>query len=169
VIRGHWILKNLIGTSVPPPPPNVPVLADNTVSAALPFRERLEQHRADPSCAVCHDIMDPVGFSLENYDAVGRWRETELGEPIDSSGGLPDGSAFDGVEGLERALLARPEIFVTALSEKLMTFALGRGVGLNDAPAIRKIVHDAKDEGYRFSSLIGGIVKSQPFQMRTTD
>jgi hypothetical protein len=113
--------------------------------------------------------MDPVGFSLENFDAVGRWRDTELGEPIDASGGLPDGSEFDGVEGLERALLARPDIFVTALTEKLMTFALGRGIELSDAPAIRKIVHDAKDESYRFSSLIGGIVKSQPFQMRTTD
>ncbi len=169
VIRGHWILKNIIGTPTPPPPPNVPALADNTVSAALPVRERLEQHRADAACAVCHDLMDPIGFSLENFDAVGRWRDTELGEPIDSSGGLPDGSDFEGVAGLEEALLARPEVFVTTLTEKLMTFALGRGIEPTDGPAIRKIVHEAHSEKYRLSSLIRGIVKSQPFQMRMTD
>jgi hypothetical protein len=168
VIRGHWVLKNIIGTPIPPPPPNVPALADNTVSATLPVRERLEQHRADPACAVCHDVMDPVGFALENFDAVGRWRETELGEPIDSSGGLPDGSTFDGVKGLEDALLARPEVFVTTLTEKLMTFALGRGIEPTDGPAIRKIVRNAADENYRLSALIRGIVKSLPFQMRTT-
>jgi len=169
VIRGHWILKNLMGTPPPPPPPNVPALADNTVAASLPVRERLEQHRADAACAVCHDLMDPIGFSLENFDAVGRWRDTEFGEPIDTSGGLPDGSTFDGVSGLEEALLARPETFVTTFSENLMTFALGRGVETFDGPAIRKIVRDAKGDNYRLSSLIRGIVKSRPFQMRRTD
>jgi len=168
VIRGHWILKNLIGEPPPPPPPNVPALKDNTVSSLLSVRERLKQHRADPACASCHDLMDPVGFALDHYDAVGRWRATENGQPIDVRGGLPDGSEFIGVAGLERALLERPNLFVRTLTEKLLAFGLGRGVEYYDAPAIRKIVHDAKDENYRFSRLIIGIVSSTPFQMRTT-
>ncbi|MBA3312734.1 MAG: DUF1592 domain-containing protein [Planctomycetaceae bacterium] len=169
VIRGDWVLKNLVGTTTPPPPPDVPALEDNTVSARLSVRERLAAHRADASCAVCHDLMDPVGLTLENFDAVGRWREVESGDAIDASGGLPDGSAFSGVAGLEQALLARPEIFVSTLTEKLMTFAIGRGIEFYDAPAIRQIVRDAKDDDYRFSSLIFGIVKSTPFQMRMTE
>jgi hypothetical protein len=169
VIRGHWILKNLVGTTTPPPPPNIPVLVDNTVSGKLSVRDRLEQHRADPSCAVCHDRLDPPGFALENFDAVGRWRETEFGDAIDASGGLPDGSEFAGVSGLEHALLARPNIFVTTLTEKLMTFALGRGIETSDAPAIRQILRDAKDDDYRLSTLILGVVKSPPFQMRSTN
>ncbi|MGH7128703.1 MAG: DUF1585 domain-containing protein, partial [Planctomycetaceae bacterium] len=157
------------GAPPPPPPPNVPALADNTVSAKLSVRERLIEHRANAACARCHDLMDPVGFALENFDAVGRWRDTEAGEPIDASGGLPDGSEFIGVSGLEQALLDRPELFVRTLAEKLLTFALGRGVESSDAPAIRKIVRDARDDDYRFSSLIMGIVKSAPFQMRRTE
>ena len=140
VIRGHWVLKNLVGTPPPPPPPNVPALEDNTVSSTLSVRERLKQHRANAACASCHELMDPVGFALENFDAVGRWRETEAGQPIDASGGFPDGSEFVGVSGLEQALLDRPELFVRTLTEKLLTFALGRGVEYYDAPAIRKIV-----------------------------
>jgi mono/diheme cytochrome c family protein len=166
VIRGKWILENILGSAPPPPPPNVPALDDNTVSAALPVRERLAVHRANPACASCHDVMDPVGFGLEHFDAVGRWRDLELGRPIDASGSLPDGSQFDGVSGLEQALLARPQLFVQTLTEKLMTFALGRGVGPEDAPAIRKIVRDAERDNYRFSALILGIVRSVPFQMR---
>ena len=166
VIRGQWVLENLVGAAPPPPPPDVPALDDNTVSSTLSVRERLRQHRADPACASCHDVMDPVGFALENFDAVGRWRETEAGGPIDVSGGFLDGSEFDGAAGLEQALLNRPELFVRTLTEKLMTFALGRGVEYYDAPAIRKIVAGAREDDYRFSQLILGVVQSTPFQMR---
>ena len=166
VIRGNWVLDNIIGTPPKPPPPNVPALEDNKVDASLPIRERLAEHRMNPACASCHDAMDPVGFALENYDAVGRWRKYENGRTIDASGGLPDGQRFDGVEKLETGLLERPELFVRTLSEKLLTFALGRGVEPFDAPAIRKIVNAAKTEDFRFSSIILGITKSVPFQMR---
>ncbi len=166
VIRGHWILANLVGAPPPPPPPNVPSLDDNTVSASLPIRERLAAHRADPACASCHNVMDPVGFALENFDAVGRWRTTEEHTPIDASGGLPDGSTFEGVASLERGLLQRPELFAGMVSEKLLIFALGRGVGFHDAPAIREIVRRAQADQFRFSSLILGLVNSTPFQMR---
>ena len=169
VIRGKWVLENLLGTPPPPPPANVPALVDNTVSSSLTVRERLAQHRADIACAGCHKLMDPVGFSLENFDAVGRWRTYEEGRPIDASAGLPDGSRFEGVAGLERALLNRPELFVRTLTEKLLTFALGRGVESFDAPAIRKIVRDAHEKAYRFSSLIVGITTSVPFQMRKSE
>lgn len=166
VIRGHWILANLLGEPPPPPPPNVPALPDNTVSAALPIRERLAAHRANPSCASCHDVMDPVGFSLENFDAVGRWRAHEDHKPIDASGGLPDGSTFTGVAALEQGLLRRPELFAGTVSEKLFIFALGRGLEPYDAPAIREVVRRAQADNFRFSSLILGIVNSTPFQMR---
>ncbi|AGA25549.1 DUF1592 domain-containing protein [Singulisphaera acidiphila] len=169
VIRGKWILENILGTPIPPPPANVPALKDNTVSSTLSVRERLAEHRANVACASCHNLMDPVGFSLENYDAVGRWRTVEEGKPTDASGGLPDGSQFVGVTGLEHALRNRPELFVGTLAEKLLTFALGRGVESFDAPAIRKIVRDARAEDYRFSSLIMGIATSTPFQMRKSE
>jgi hypothetical protein len=144
----------------------VPALDDNTVSSALPIRERLKQHRENAACAVCHRQMDPIGFSLENFDAVGRWRDADTGQPIDAAGSLVDGSDFTGVSGLEHALLARPELLVRTLTEKLLTFALGRGVEHYDAPAVRQIVRDARDDDYRFSRLIVGIVQSTPFQMR---
>ena len=130
------------------------------------MRERLAEHRANPVCASCHSIMDPVGFALENFDAVGRWRDFENGAAIDVSGGLPDGSVFEGVANLEKGLLERPALFVGTLSEKLLIFALGRGVGVDDAPAIRQIVRDAQANEFRFSSIILGITKSVPFQMR---
>jgi hypothetical protein len=168
VIRGNWILENLLGSPAPPPPPDVPALPDASTLVHASIRERLAEHRANPACASCHDLMDPVGFSLENFDAVGRWREFEAGEPVDASGGLPDGSTFEGVAGLENALLERPEIFVTTLTEKLLIFALGRGMEYTDAPAVRKIVREANAEDYRCSSLILGIVSSTPFQMRTS-
>ncbi len=166
VNRGQWVLKNFVGTPLPPPPPDVPALADNTVSSLLPIRERLKQHRADEICASCHRQIDPIGFSLENFDAVGRWREMEGETPVDVSGGLPDGSEFQGVAGLEEALLRRPELFVETLTEKLLTFALGRGVEHFDGPAVRRIVCEAGEDDYRFSRLILGIVRSTPFQMR---
>ena len=169
VIRGKWVLENILGMPPPPPPANVPALKDNTVSSSLSVRERLAEHRANVACAGCHKLMDPVGFSLENFDAVGRWRAFEEGRPIDSTGGLPDGSRFDGVTGLEQALLKRPELFVGTLSEKLLTFALGRGVEFYDAPAIRKIVRDARAKNDRFSTLIVGIATSTPFTMRKSE
>jgi hypothetical protein len=169
VIRGTWILDNLLGAPPPPPPPNVPALEDNTVDANLRMRERLAAHRANAVCAVCHDLIDPAGFALENFDAVGRWRELEQGQPVDATGGLPDGSEFVGVTGLEQALLARPELFVQTMTEKLLIFALGRGVEYYDAPAIRRIVNQARRDDYHFSSLILGIVNSEPFQERMAE
>lgn len=168
VIRGHWILANLCGTPPPPPPGNVPALKDNTVSANLSVRERLAEHRNNAECAVCHNLMDPVGFSLENFDAVGRWRTMEEGKPIDASGGLPDGRKIEGVAALEEALLSRPEVFVGTLTEKLLTFSLGRGVEYYDAPAVRKIVRESQASNYRFSSIIVALTQSTPFTMRRT-
>ena len=166
VIRGKWVLENLLGVPPPPPPDNVPALKDNTVAAHLTGRERLAEHRANPACRGCHSRMDPVGFSLENFDAIGRWRKVEEGTPIDATGGLPDGSQFDGVTGLEQALRKRPELFVRTLTERLLMFGLGRVVEEQDAPAVRKVVREAKADNYRFSSFIVGIVNSAPFRMR---
>jgi hypothetical protein len=169
VIRGKWILENFLGTPPPPPPPDVPSLRENTVSASLPIRERLAEHRNNAACAGCHKVIDPVGFGLEEFDAVGRWRAAADGKAIDATGALPDGSEFVGVAGLEKALLQRPELFVRTLTEKLFTFALGRAPEDYDAAAIRKIVRDARASGYRFSSLIHGITKSPPFQLRRAE
>ncbi len=166
VIRGKWILENILGMPPPPPPADVPELKDTTVSGKLSVRERLAEHRANPACASCHNPMDPLGFALENYDAVGRWRTVDGGEPIDPSGELADGTHVAGVSDLEQALLDRPELFASALAEKLRTFALGRGVEHPDAPAVRKIVNTARKDNFRFSSLILGIASSTPFQMR---
>jgi hypothetical protein len=168
-IRGHWILKNILGTPPPPPPANVPNLKKNTTLAATSVRQRLAQHRADPACASCHDLMDPVGFALENYDALGRWRDYDETLEIDSTGTLPDGSEIDGVAALEAGILERPQMFVGTLTEKLMTYALGRGVQHDDGPAIRKIVRAAAENDYRFSSIVQGIVLSKPFQMRSAE
>jgi len=167
VIRGKWILTNIVGLPPPPPPPNVPPLNASASAAKAPtMRERMAAHRVNQPCAGCHRLMDPVGFSLENYDAVGRWRTTDQDTAIDASGNLPDGSQFGGVSGLRQALLSRPELFVTTLTEKLLTYGLGRGLESYDAAAVRKIVRDARGNDYRFSSLISGIVNSTPFQMR---
>jgi mono/diheme cytochrome c family protein len=167
VIRGKWILTNIVGSPPPPPPPNVPPLKPNeSAGKVLTMRERMAAHRVNQPCAGCHRLMDPVGFSLENYDAVGRWRTAEEDARIDASGNLPDGSQFVGVSGLRDALLSRPELFVTTLTEKLLTYGLGRGLEFYDAAAVRKIVRDARDNDYRFASLVSGIVNSTPFQMR---
>jgi mono/diheme cytochrome c family protein len=168
VLRGVLVLKNVFGAPPPPPPPNVPALDESNTAANLPMRERLAAHRSNAVCASCHRTIDPVGFALENFNAVGQWREAEAdGQPIDPSGALPGVGEFRGINGLEAALMSRPELFAATLTENLMTFALGRGVEYYDAPAVRKIVRDAEKDGYKFSSLILGIVKSTPFQMRS--
>jgi mono/diheme cytochrome c family protein len=167
VIRGKWILDNVLGVPPPPPPATVPALDDVKMSKRnASVRERLAEHRKNPTCAGCHRLMDPVGFALENYDAVGRWRTLESGEPIDASGTLFDGTDFRGVAGLQSAILKRPELFITTLSEKLLIFAIGRGVAYYDAPAMRKIVRDSSAQDYRFSSIVMGVVNSTPFRMR---
>ncbi len=166
VLRGKWILENLLGVPPPPPLPDVPALKDNTVDGRLSVRTRLAEHRSNATCAACHNLMDPVGLSLEKFDAIGRRRNVEADTPIDASGGLPDGSRFADVDGLEAALLQRPELFVGAFAEKLLTYASGRGVEYYDAPAIRAIVRDARSQDFRISSIVLGIVKSAPFQMR---
>jgi mono/diheme cytochrome c family protein len=168
VLRGVFVLKNVFGAPPPPPPPNVPALDESNVAANLPMRERMAAHRSNPACASCHRTIDPVGFALENFNAVGQWRTADAdGQPVDPSAALPGVGEFKGIDGLEEALLSRPEMFATTLTEQLMTFALGRGVDYYDAPAVRKIVRDTEKDGYRFSSLILGIVKSIPFQMRS--
>jgi mono/diheme cytochrome c family protein len=166
VLRGQWILENILGTPPPPPPPDVPALEEEEgARRSTTVRERLAQHRANPACATCHNVMDPLGFALEHFDAVGAWRTQEAGVPIDASGELADGTVVDGVVSLREALLKRPEVFVSTLVEKLMIYALGRGLDHRDMPAVRAIVRDAAPE-YRFSSLVSGIVNSVPFQMR---
>jgi hypothetical protein len=166
VLRGKYVLDNFLGVPPPPPLPDVPALKDNTVNGRLSVRERLSEHRTNANCAPCHNMMDPLGLSLEKYDALGRRRMVEAGTVIDASGGLPDGSKFGDVNGLESALLRRPELFAGTVTEKLMTYALGRGLDYYDAPATRAIVRDARAQNFRMSSIILGVVKSQPFQMR---
>ncbi len=166
VVRGKWILDNLLGVPPPPPLPDVPTLKDHTVDGSLTVRKRLAEHRSNAVCAGCHNLMDPIGLSLEKFDAVGRRRSVEDGVPIDASGAFPDGSTFVDVAGLEAALLRRPELFVGAFAERLLTYASGRGVEYYDAPAVRTIVRDARADGYRVSSIVLGVVKSKPFQMR---
>jgi hypothetical protein len=175
VVRGKWILDNLLGAPPPSPPANVPPLNENAKreGKVLTMRERMEEHRANPVCANCHKLMDPIGLSLENFDAVGAWRTRDgdtvrsMGTPIEASGQLLDGTKVDGVVTLRKALVRQPELFAGTLTEKLMIFALGRGLAYYDMPAIRAIVRESARQDYRFSSLIMGIVRSTPFQMRT--
>ena len=169
VVRGKWLLENVLGTPLPPPPPSVPALTENDESGEPPksMRERMEAHRANPVCASCHRVMDPLGFALENFNGIGRWRTTsEAGTPIDAAGELADGSPVEGPASLRSALLKRPENFVTTVTEKLLTYGLGRGVEYSDAPDVRRIVREAAADDYRWSALIAGIVRSVPFQMR---
>lgn len=166
-IRGNWVLENIFGTPAPPPPPNVPSLNNKSTLATLTLRERLAEHRENPACASCHNLMDPVGLAMENFDAVGRWRDLEQGKSVDASGQLPDGSPLTGVDGIEANVVDRPEAFVGTLVEKLMTFGLGRGIEPADGPAVREILRKSADSNYRFSSLVLGIVESPPFRLRT--
>jgi len=167
VVRGKWILENLLGTPPPPPLPNVPPLKPPSFAGkVLTMRERIAAHRNSPVCATCHSMMDPLGLALEHFDGVGKWRALDdSGAPIDASGGLPDGTKFDGADGLRNALLTSDR-FITTLSEKMLTYALGRGVEYYDMPAVRTIVRNAGRDDYRFTSLIRAIVESAPFQMR---
>ena len=167
VLRGKWILENLLGSPPPPPPPDVPDLEDAGSAEGLSIRERLEQHRANPACAACHARMDPYGFGLENFDAIGRWRSNgPRGESIDASDVLPDGTAFDGPSELREAILRRPESFVETFTRKLLTYAAGRGMEYYDAPAVRRIVRAAAEEDYRFSALVDGVVTSDVFRRK---
>jgi hypothetical protein len=168
VQRGKWVLQNILGTPPPVPPPNVEINLEADPKAAKPnsLRERLEMHRTQPVCASCHKIMDPIGFSLENFDMIGKWRTTDGGVPINSSGVLVDGTPLNSPADLRKALLGRSDSFVTASTEKLLTYGLGRGIDYNDMPAVRTIVRDASKNGNRFSALVMGVVKSAPFQTR---
>jgi hypothetical protein len=170
VIRGKWILENIMGTPPPPPLPDVGDLqATNGSGGVLSMRERLARHRASPVCAGCHSMMDPLGLALENLDATGKWRTRgESSQAIDASAVLPDGTKIDGLEGLRSAILGRSDRFVSTMTEKLLTYAVGRRLEYYDAPAVRAIVREAAQNDYRFSSLVLGIVKSTPFQMRRT-
>jgi hypothetical protein len=165
VLRGKWILENLIGSPPPPPPPNVPPLDAKPGAKPRTIRERMASHRA-PGCVSCHQLIDPPGFALEGFDAVGAWRTQEAGAPIDASSRLADGREVNGVADLRNALAARPEAFVQVLTEKLMTYALGRGLQYYDMPVVRAIVRDSKAKNYTFTSVVLGITESVPFQMR---
>ena len=169
VLRGKFVLENLLGGPPPEPPPNVPALETSSDGRQLTMREAMAMHRENPACRVCHAAMDPIGFSLENYDAVGKWRTEFAGQAIDASGLLPDGNTFDGPDGLRGLLLERPDDFVGTITEKLMRFALGRSLEYYDMPEVREIVRAAAEDDYRWSSVILGVIESAPFQMRRTE
>jgi hypothetical protein len=169
VFRGKYILSTFLNTPPPPPLPNVPTLEESNKEAApKTVREQLERHRNNPTCASCHRVIDPAGFALEKFNSVGQWRETgEGGAVIDTGGVLADGSKVDGPVALRNAILSRPDAFATVLTERMMTYALGRGVEPSDMPVVRSIVRRAAQNNYRLSSIVQGIVDSAPFQMRT--
>ena len=170
-LRGKFVLENILGTPPPPPPDIVPAFPEeNEPQKPRSVRERLEQHRRNPSCASCHRLIDPAGLALENFDAVGGWRTRDggtRGTPVDASGQLVDGTKITGVVELRQALLRDPRTFVRTMTERLMTYALGRGLTGTDMPAVRTIVRESERESYRFSSIVLGIVQSVPFTMRT--
>ena len=169
VLRGKFVLENLLGGPPPEPPPNVPALETSSDGKILTMREAMVMHRENPACRVCHAAMDPIGFSLENYDVVGKWRREFAGQPIDASGLLPDGNTFDGPDGLQGLLLERPNDLVGTITEKLMRFALGRSLEYYDMPEVRAVVRAASEDDYRWSSIILGVIESTPFQMRRTE
>ena len=170
VLRGKWLLDNFLGTPPPAPPPDIPSLRENTATRTpTSVRERLEEHRRNPACAVCHAPMDPLGFALENFDAIGAWRTTDALSPVDASASLPDGTRFQGPAGLRTLLLSKREQFVRTVTEKLLTYALGREIEYYDAPVVRQITRTAAADDYRWSTVILEIVKSMPFQMRRSE
>ena len=167
VIRGKWVLENLLGTPPPPPPPDIPELDEAKIGQSSSLREQLEQHRKNPACAVCHNQMDALGFGLESYDASGAWRTHEGRFQIDTSGTLPDGTSFDGPKGLKQVLRTRSDLFVRNVTEKLLTYALGRGLEPYDRATVDRITQQAAQNGYRFSTLVQEIASSKPFQERS--
>ena len=169
VLRGKWILDNLLNTPPPPPPGDVPNLDDAKIGKGLSVRQQLEEHRKNPTCAVCHVRMDPLGFGLENYNAIGAWRTKDGNVQVDSSGVLPDGRTFTGSEKLKEILKGDSGAFTEGLTEKLMTYALGRGVEAYDKPTVKQIANRVERDDYRFSSLVLEIVRSAPFQKRRGD
>jgi mono/diheme cytochrome c family protein len=169
VIRGKWVLENILNTPPPPPPPDVPALDEKAVGSTASMRQQLEKHRANAICAGCHARMDPIGFGLENYDAIGRWRAMDGKFPVDASGVLPNGKSFTGAAELEAILKADRGTFVHALVEKILTYALGRGLESYDRPAVERIVKSVESNGFRFSQLIRSTVDSAPFQMRRAE
>jgi len=168
VLRGKWVLENLLSAAPPPPPANIPALETKGAAPGelLTMREAMTRHRANPSCASCHARMDPIGFAMEHFDAVGRWRDTDGGQTIDSTGVFPDGTRFDGVAGLKRELMRHPEQFASTVAERLLMYAVGRNLQYYDAPAVRAILRDAAPARYTLASLVLGVVKSRPFQLR---
>jgi hypothetical protein len=168
VLRGKYVLENLLASPPPPPPPNVPSLNTEGEKGGEPpsLREAMVQHRANPACANCHARMDPIGFAMENFDAIGQWRDTDLGKPIDVSSTLSDGTVVNGIAGVRQLILRDPDRFVGAVAEKLLMYGIGRNVQYYDQPAVRKIVHQAAASKDTFASLVLGVVRSAPFQMR---
>jgi hypothetical protein len=168
VKRGKWILENLLAAAPPPPPPDVPALKQTQAGRQLNAREQMELHRSEPACASCHVKMDPLGLALEHYDAVGAYRTEDAGQPVDTSASMPDGTKFDGLSGLQKILLDHKDQFTRAFTERLLTYALGRGLEAYDQPAVRTIAHAAVQDDYRIRTIILGIVKSTPFNLRRT-
>jgi hypothetical protein len=164
VLRGKWILEALLGTPPPPPPPGVPPLENAKAETPQTLRERLEMHRANPTCAGCHNRIDPLGFGLENYDVVGRWRTEDAGKPVDTAGVLPDGTKFNGPDELKAILMQRKDEFMRNLASKVLGYALGRGLTLEDYCAVDRIVANAKTENYKAHRFILEVVRSVPFR-----
>lgn len=170
VLRGKWLLDNMLGSPIPAPPPDVPALVETRADGKqISIREQMQMHRTSPVCASCHQRMDPLGLSLEHYDPIGRWRATSDGQAVDASGTLTDGTRFEGLVGLRQYLARHRQDFVRAVVEKLLSYAIGRGTGPHDQPVIRKIMKDAAPDDYRWSSIIQGIVTSVPFTMGQQD
>jgi hypothetical protein len=168
VLRGRWLLDNVLGAPPPPPPPDIPLLNESgTDTKTMSIRQQMEAHRKNPSCAVCHVRMDPLGFSLENFDALGKWRTTSDGIPVDASGALPDGTRFQGIVGLRQLIASHQDDFARTFTQKLLAYALGRSLDAHDQPAVRRIARDASRNGYRWSSIIIGVATSTPFTMST--
>jgi hypothetical protein len=166
VLRGKWLLDSILGTPPPPPPPNVPALEEGPAATAHTLRERLSQHRANPACASCHNRIDPLGFALENYDVIGRWRTEEAGKPIDAKGELPDGTTFEGPDQLKAVLLEKKGLFIRNLTNKVLGYALGRGLTLQDSCTVDSIIAEVEHSDYSAQALVDAVVMSTPFRFQ---